>query len=304
MNTSAPAVTPQEDTKPTDPRREVIINLAVNVAAPLAVFYGLRAAGVGQWLALTLGVVPPAIRAVHTVATRRRVDVLALFALSVILLSVTVSFLTGSPRFLLAKDGWLTALGGLWLLATLPRTPFYFQAIRSVTAGATRERVETAWRESPAFQHIMRVATAIWGVGLVLDAGVRLVLAYTLPIDQVPLVSGLQYVAVFLALRWAARSTCVVRAHESTPKPDRHGKTPHDRGWSAVPDLYLVLPGDLAFGQAGRAHALHPGAVRRADQRRDPPAHQVRRVTRPEEPLGALEQVGVVLVPAEPRAVR
>jgi hypothetical protein len=87
-----------------------------------------------------LGMAPPAIRAAHTVATRRRVDALALFTLSILLLSVAVSFLTGSPRFLLAKDGWLTAAGGLWILATLPRTPFYFQAIRSVTTGAPRPR--------------------------------------------------------------------------------------------------------------------------------------------------------------------
>jgi hypothetical protein len=47
---------------------------------------------------------------------------------------------------------------------------------------------------------MMRVASAIWGVGLVADAGVRLALASTLTIDQVPLASGLQYVVVFFAL--------------------------------------------------------------------------------------------------------
>ncbi|WP_067177260.1 VC0807 family protein [Microtetraspora niveoalba] len=198
MNT--PATTAKEDGKPTDPRREAVINLIVNVAAPLAVFYGLRAAGADQWLALTLGVLPPGVRAMWTVATRRRIDALALFTVSILVLSVAVSFLAGSPRFLLAKDGWMTAVGGLWILATLPRTPFYFQVIRSFTAGATRERAETAWRESTAFRHMLRVATAIWGVGLVLDAGVRVVLAYSLPVDRVPLISGLQYVAVFAAL--------------------------------------------------------------------------------------------------------
>ncbi|MFG1958893.1 VC0807 family protein [Nonomuraea sp. NPDC049028] len=194
---TAPATT---GGKSPDPRREVVINLVLNVAAPLAIFYGLRAAGVGQWLALALGVVPPGVRAVWTVTKRRRVDGLAVFTLSILVLSVAVSFLTGSTRFLLAKDGWMTAVAGLWMLATLPRTPFYHQAIRSFTTGATHERAEIAWRDSPAFRHMMRVATAIWGVGLVLDAGVRVVLAYTLPVDRVPLVSGLQYVAVFVAL--------------------------------------------------------------------------------------------------------
>ena len=132
--------------------------------------------------------------------TRRRVDALALFTVSILALSVAVSFLTGSPRFLLAKDGWLTAVGGVWILATLPRTPFYLQVVRTFTTGATRERVERSWRDSPVVRHMLRVATMIWGVGLVLDAGVRVLLAYSLPVDRVPLVSGLQYVVVFLAL--------------------------------------------------------------------------------------------------------
>ncbi len=198
MNT--PATTVKETGQPPHPRREAVINLLVNVAAPLALFYGLRAAGAGQWPALALGALPPGARAVWTVARRRRIDVLAVFTLSILALSVGVSFLTGSPRFLLAKDGWMTAVGGLWILATLARTPFYFQVIRTVTAGATRERAETQWRQSPAFRRMLRVATAIWGVGLVLDAGVRVVLAYWLPVDKVPLVSGLQYVAVFAVL--------------------------------------------------------------------------------------------------------
>ncbi|KAB8191811.1 hypothetical protein FH608_028025 [Nonomuraea phyllanthi] len=197
---NAPATTVKEEGKPTHPRREAVVNLLVNVVAPLVVFYGLRAAGAGQWPALVLGALPPGIRAVWTVATRRRVDGLALFTLSILALGVGASFLTGSPRFLLAKDGWMTAVGGLWILATLPRTPFYFQVIRTITAGAGRERVETEWRRSPAFRHMLRVATAIWGVGLVLDAGVRVVLAYSLPVDRVPLISGLQYVAAFLIL--------------------------------------------------------------------------------------------------------
>ncbi|MCA2223518.1 VC0807 family protein [Nonomuraea aurantiaca] len=195
MNTPATTANQPADGKSPNPRREVVINLVLNVVAPLVVFYGLRAAGVGQWLALALGV-----RAVWTVTRRRRVDGLAVFTLSILVLSVAVSFITGSPRFLLAKGGWMTAVAGLWMLATLPRTPFYHQAIRSFTTGATRERAEIAWRDSPAFRHMMRVASAIWGVGLVLDAGVRVVLAYALPVDRVPLVSGLQYVAVFVAL--------------------------------------------------------------------------------------------------------
>ncbi|MFF4598800.1 VC0807 family protein [Amycolatopsis sp. NPDC001319] len=202
MATLAP---PEKPTTPPELRRELIVNLAINLIAPAALFYGLRALGVNQWLALLAGVVPPAVRAVQTVVTKRRVDTLAVFTLSILVLSVATSFLSGSPRFLLAKDGWMTAAAGLWMLATLLRTPFLYQVLRSFLGQAARERMERNWLGSPTYRHVLRVTTAMWGVVLVLDAGVRVVLAYALPVDRVPLISGLQYVAVYLALEVATR---------------------------------------------------------------------------------------------------
>ncbi|QRP47301.1 VC0807 family protein [Amycolatopsis sp. FDAARGOS 1241] len=196
---------PEKPTTPPEQRRELIVNLAINLVAPAALFYGLRALGVNQWLALLAGVVPPAVRAGQTVVTKRRVGTLAVFTLSILVLSVATSFLSGSPRFLLAKDGWLTAAAGGWMLATLPRKPFLYQVLRSFLGTAARERVEHNWLGSPTYRHVLRVATAMWGVVLVLDAGVRVLLADTLPVDRVPLISGLQYVGVYLALEITTR---------------------------------------------------------------------------------------------------
>ncbi|MEU4667061.1 VC0807 family protein [Amycolatopsis sp. NPDC023774] len=202
MTTLAP---PEKPAAPPGLRRELVVNLAINLVAPAALFYGLRALGVNQWLALLAGVVPPAVRAVQTMLTKRRVDTLAVFTLSILVLSVATSFLSGSPRFLLAKDGWMTAAAGLWMLATLLRTPFLYQVLRSFLGQEARERIERNWLGSATYRHVLRVTTAMWGVVLVLDAGVRVVLAYALPVDRVPLISGLQYVAVYLALEVATR---------------------------------------------------------------------------------------------------
>jgi hypothetical protein len=191
--------------RPANPRKAVVINLGVNLIAPLALFYGLRAAGMDQWLALMLGGVPPTVHAVYTAIARRRLDGLALFTLSILLGSVATSFVIGSPRFLLAKDGWMTAVAGLWILVTLRGTPFLQQFVQSLTTGDVHTRLTTCWRDSPAYRHAMRVATSMWGVGLVLDAGIRVVLAYSLPVDQVPLISTLQYFVVYLGLEIGSR---------------------------------------------------------------------------------------------------
>lgn len=196
---------PTERRPPADPRRAVIVNVALTVAAPLAIFYGLRACGVDLWLALVAGGVPALLHTGRIALTRRRFDTLGILTLGFLTLSAVVSLISGSPRLLLARDGWMTAFGGVVILMTLRGTPFYLSAIRSLIVGPTRERIETGYRESADVRHILRVATAIWGVGLILDAGIRLILAYTLPINVVPLASGLQYLAVFLALELGIR---------------------------------------------------------------------------------------------------
>lgn len=181
-----------------NPQRAIVVSLLVNAVAPMAVFYGLRAVGFDQWPALMLGLLAPAATTVHSVITKRRIDMLAALVMTVLLLSVALSFLTGSPRTLLARDGWITAVAGIWILGTLLRTPYYLYALRLFTGGALREQIEAAWLDTPAFRRVVRVCTTIWGGALLLDAASTVVLAYTMPIDSVPLIGGLKLVVLIV----------------------------------------------------------------------------------------------------------
>lgn len=100
-----------------------------------------------------------------------------------------------APRFLLAKDGWLTAVVGLALLATLrARRPVMFVVGRAMVrkSGESADDWDELWDTSARFRRVWRMLTAIWGVGVLLDAAVRVVMAYTLPIDAVPALSTVQ----------------------------------------------------------------------------------------------------------------
>lgn len=180
-------------------------SLGLNVAAPLAVFYGLRAAGVGLWWAVLASAVPPMLEALLTVVRERRVGMLGALVLSMVALGAAMSAVTGSPRLMFAKDGWITGVIGLVFLATLRGQPFIYRVLSSVARGDKRAELERNWQASPTFRHVMRRLTAVWGVGLLLDSVVRVVLAYTLPIDSVMLVTTLQYVALFMGLELFSR---------------------------------------------------------------------------------------------------
>ncbi|OLZ68955.1 hypothetical protein AV521_19455 [Streptomyces sp. IMTB 2501] len=180
-------------------------SLVLNVAAPLAMFYGLRAAGVGLWWAVLASAVPPTVEALLTVARERRVGMLGVLVLSMVALGAVLSLVTGSPRFMFAKDGWMTGIVGLVFLATLRGQPIIYRVLSSVAKGEKREELERNWQASPTFRRLMRLLTVVWGMGLLLDSVVRVVLAYTLPIDSVMLVTTLQYVALFVTLEVFSR---------------------------------------------------------------------------------------------------
>jgi hypothetical protein len=49
---------------------------------------------------------------------------------------------------------------------------------------------DSLWARSPEFGHGWRISSVIRGVGLLIDAALRVVLAYTLPADVVPALSA------------------------------------------------------------------------------------------------------------------
>ncbi|WP_055494936.1 VC0807 family protein [Streptomyces sp. TP-A0356] len=176
----------------------VLLPVVLDVAVPTALFYILRGQGFGVITSGLLSGILPAVRTLYSMVTRRRVDGLALFMLSALIVGGAASLLMHSARLLLAKDGAITALCGLWMLGTLARPhPFFLHAGEAIAIAKRGPAKGAAWArrwvDEPAFRRGLRLMTALWGTALVLDAVVRIVLAYSLPVDEVPLVTFIQW---------------------------------------------------------------------------------------------------------------
>lgn len=184
-------------------RAKGLLVAAVDVGVPIALYYVLRGLGVPAQNALLISSFVPGVSVVTSLVRRRRPDPVALFMTVLILISSAVSLLVHDPRFLLAKDGGFTAVAGIWFLTTVrARRPIVFTFTRVLLEGRTGPRKvswDVLWEQLPAFRRVWRVATVIWGVGLLVDAAVRVVMAYTLPIDVVPGLGAVQY-GVFMVL--------------------------------------------------------------------------------------------------------
>ncbi|MDT7797790.1 MAG: hypothetical protein QOI78_1223 [Actinomycetota bacterium] len=188
--------------------RANVLNVVFEVIVPMALFYGLRAAGVSQWWSLMAGILVAAPYVLWTIARNRKVDLVALVTLSVMVLSVVLGLLSDDPRTLVIREGWTAALGGVfgaWMLVTVfigrPAQLTLGRTIAEVKRGAEGADAWAArWDTDARFRRGLRINTAVWGGVLVLSAIVHIVLVYTLPIDLISLVTTVQWFAMLAAL--------------------------------------------------------------------------------------------------------
>lgn len=168
-------------------RSGAVLTLALDVIVPLAVFYGARAAGMNQWLALLLAAVAPAAGIGWTWARTRCLDPTAAFIVVSMALSLLVALVTGDARVLLARESWLTGAVGAWILASLlTGRPFLLDVAGKVSPAGMARRFEMLWSDNRVFHHWIVLASVAWGAAFLLDAIIRVVFAYTLTIDSVP----------------------------------------------------------------------------------------------------------------------
>jgi hypothetical protein len=179
--------------------------LAFDIGAPIALYYVLHAAGVSNLMALTASALLPAGGAAVKLARTRRVDTVALVVLATIVVSILVSVVAHSSRFLLAKEGIITGLWGLWFLATVPSSrPAAFLFARPLMEGRKLFEApswDLLWEREAQFRRIWRTSSVIWGLALLTDAAIRVVMSYSLPISVVPGLGGALWPVTFIAIQ-------------------------------------------------------------------------------------------------------
>lgn len=188
INTNA-----SEDEKPRQPedRRGKVAGLVgIDLVLPFAMYYGLRLVGADPWLALMLGAAGPLLRIIISAVRTRRIERLSIFTLSIMTIGTLVGLLGGDARLLMARESWLTVAIGAWLLISMRGArPILFTATLAVLPPHTAQQWQRNWDCEPAFRRAFRWLTIGWGSAFLVDAVARVIMAYTLPIDLVPVAS-------------------------------------------------------------------------------------------------------------------
>ena len=161
--------------------------LLIDIGIPVGTYYLLRDAfGVSLWLSLALSSAVPAVRAIAGLVAERKLNLLAVLMLGVNLAGIAVSFLTGDPRAMIAKDSAVSSVIAFAVLGSVVlRRPLMSAGLKPFMTRGQAERI-AAWDRlaaaSARFRRLERAFSAIWGLALLAECAARLVGAYTLPV--------------------------------------------------------------------------------------------------------------------------
>jgi len=166
--------------------RALLPQILTGGVAPFVAYQLARHGGMSDASALAISSGPPTLAVMGEWAWRRRLNVIGAIALVGIVAGlVSMAFLNGDELVLKMRESVVTGAFGVVCLGSLvlPVRPVMFFMGRAMAGGGAAgqaEEFETLW-ERPESRRAFTVITAVWGIGLVLEAGFRALLAFELP---------------------------------------------------------------------------------------------------------------------------
>jgi hypothetical protein len=160
--------------------RSLVMIAIFDVAAPLAAYSMLRSAGLTAVTALLLSGVFPAAGVTIAALRKRRLDVVGALVLAGIVVGTVLGLVSHSARLLLVEGSVPTAVFGLACLGSLvAQRPLMFSFALEFTGPDTANgREMTRLWPYEGYRRVFRIITAVWGVGFLLEAALRVVIVY------------------------------------------------------------------------------------------------------------------------------
>ena len=164
----------------------VLVEALVNFILPFAI-YNYAEAPLGAVRALLASSAPPIAWSLVELARHRRVDALSLLVLCGIALSLLAMLGGGGIQFLQLREKLVTGVIGLAFVGSaLIGKPLVFELARATQRRKSAREAEEfeALQVYAGFRRTMAVMTWVWGLGLLADVAVSVVLVFALSIRE------------------------------------------------------------------------------------------------------------------------
>jgi hypothetical protein len=164
----------------------VATELLVNFVLPFAI-YTCAEAPLGAVRALLLSSVPPILWSVVEFFRHRRLDALSVLVVSGIALSLLAMLGGGGVKFLQLREKLVTGVIGLAFVGSaVIGKPLVYELARATMRRKSEDEAQEfeALQVHAGFRRTMTFMTLVWGLGLLADVAVSVVLVFELSIRQ------------------------------------------------------------------------------------------------------------------------
>jgi hypothetical protein len=169
----------------------ILVEALVNFILPF-VIYNYAEAPLGEVRALLASSAPPILWSLVEFARHRRLDALSVLVVSGIALSLLAMLGGGGARFLQLREKLVTGVIGLAFLGSaLTGKPLIYELARATMRRKSEGEAQQfeALQVHAGFRRTMTVMTLVWGLGLLADVAVSVVLVFVLTIREYLLVN-------------------------------------------------------------------------------------------------------------------
>jgi hypothetical protein len=170
-------------------RYRAFLPYLLDLVVPIVTYFVLHGLGVSDVLALTIGGLGTGVNATVGTIRRRRLDGIGLLVVLEIALSIGLLFVTNDERILLIKPSFYVTLAALYAFITcLVGRPLGFEASKPIASRGDPLRLaayERSWERSPTFRRLERIVTLGWGLALMADAILRVVVVFSFTPEQI-----------------------------------------------------------------------------------------------------------------------
>ncbi|MCU1642477.1 MAG: hypothetical protein JWN03_2752 [Nocardia sp.] len=182
-----------------------------DVAIPTIAYFVLHWLGYSDFIALLAGAVVSAVMVGIPAIRARKIDAMAVLVLAVFVIGLVGSLISGDPRIMIIKDSFGTAVIGLaFLISAMLGKPLTYAAARKAVATSAPHRLPilvATYENDPDARRSYRNLAVLWGVGLLAEAILRVVLAYQLPIHTMAWLGSVLIVVTITTLMMISART-------------------------------------------------------------------------------------------------
>ncbi|TBL78608.1 VC0807 family protein [Paenibacillus thalictri] len=182
-------------------KKEIIFTVVLNIVLPYLV-YQLLIPYTSGITALSAAALIPLCDSLYTLIRTRRMDAFSGFIFLSIVLGIIAVAIGGDERFILLRESYITGVMGLLFLVSLlfSRPLIYYFAERFM---GSESNMNDKWLSSMGVRRTMRLMTFVWGISLLFEACVKVMLVYAISIPTFLIISPIvTYGLIGLTIWW------------------------------------------------------------------------------------------------------